>query len=80
MWRVVPIGRVPCKCAAMQVRCDRCCGAVLLRCHSCVRPQAVVAALETAGFELKRTEMTGTNFYFSRLLEVRMRDLMPADT
>jgi len=31
--------------------------------------EAVVAALETAGFELKRTEMTGTNFYFSRLLE-----------
>ena len=31
--------------------------------------EAVVAALEKAGFKLSRTEMTGTNFYFSRLLE-----------
>jgi len=31
--------------------------------------EAVVAALVKAGFEIKRTEMTGTNFYFSRLLE-----------
>jgi len=30
---------------------------------------AVVAALEKSGFKLTRTEMTGTNFYFSRLLE-----------
>jgi len=30
---------------------------------------AVVAALEKSGFKLARTEMTGTNFYFSRLLE-----------
>jgi magnesium-protoporphyrin O-methyltransferase len=30
---------------------------------------AVVAALKQAGFRLERTEMTGTNFYFSRLLE-----------
>jgi len=29
----------------------------------------VVAALDEAGFKLARTEMTGTNFYFSRLLE-----------
>lgn len=29
----------------------------------------VVTALREAGFELRRTEMTGTNFYFSRLLE-----------
>ena len=31
--------------------------------------EAVVAALKAAGFKLARTEMTGTNFYFSRLLE-----------
>ena len=31
--------------------------------------EAVVAAVEAAGFEITRTEMTGTNFYFSRLLE-----------
>lgn len=29
----------------------------------------VVRALQQAGFTVKRTEMTGTNFYFSRLLE-----------
>ena len=28
-------------------------------------------ALEKAGFEIQRTEMTATNFYFSRLLEAR---------
>jgi len=33
--------------------------------------EAVVAALNEAGFELERTEMTGTNFYFSRLLEAK---------
>ena len=26
-------------------------------------------ALKQAGFKIKRTEMTSTNFYFSRLLE-----------
>lgn len=31
--------------------------------------EAVVAALADSGFKLSRTEMTGTNFYFSRLLE-----------
>lgn len=31
--------------------------------------EAVVAALGEAGYSIKRTEMTGTNFYFSRLLE-----------
>jgi len=31
--------------------------------------EAVVAALKDSGFKLSRTEMTGTNFYFSRLLE-----------
>ena len=31
--------------------------------------ESVVDALEEAGFSLTRTEMTGTNFYFSRLLE-----------
>merc|ERR1719217_771153 len=31
--------------------------------------EAVVAALTKSGFKLERTEMTGTNFYFSRLLE-----------
>jgi magnesium-protoporphyrin O-methyltransferase len=31
--------------------------------------EAVVAALERAGFNIQRTEMTGTSFYFSRLLE-----------
>ena len=31
--------------------------------------ESVVEALEASGFELTRTEMTGTNFYFSRLLE-----------
>lgn len=29
----------------------------------------VVKALKLAGFKVKRTEMTSTNFYFSRLLE-----------
>ncbi|KAG8458674.1 hypothetical protein KFE25_008471 [Diacronema lutheri] len=29
----------------------------------------VVKALEASGFTIQRTEMTGTNFYFSRLLE-----------
>ena len=29
----------------------------------------VVKALSLAGFKIKRTEMTSTNFYFSRLLE-----------
>jgi magnesium-protoporphyrin O-methyltransferase len=29
----------------------------------------VVKALKAAGFTVRRTEMTGTNFYFSRLLE-----------
>jgi len=33
----------------------------------------VVAAIEKAGFQLKRTEMTGTNFYFSRLLEAERK-------
>jgi magnesium-protoporphyrin O-methyltransferase len=33
------------------------------------KEEAVVAALEASGFELTRTEMTGTSFYFSRLLE-----------
>lgn len=31
--------------------------------------EEVVKALSAAGFEVKRTEMTGTSFYFSRLLE-----------
>jgi len=31
--------------------------------------EAVVAAIRNAGFKISRTEMTGTNFYFSRLLE-----------
>jgi len=31
--------------------------------------EAVVDAINSAGFEIKRTEMTGTSFYFSRLLE-----------
>jgi len=31
--------------------------------------EAVVAAIQKSGFKLARTEMTGTNFYFSRLLE-----------
>jgi magnesium-protoporphyrin O-methyltransferase len=31
--------------------------------------ESVVKAIEASGFKLKRTEMTGTNFYFSRLLE-----------
>lgn len=30
---------------------------------------AVVKALEAAGFKVQRNDMTGTNFYFSRLLE-----------
>lgn len=35
-----------------------------------LHPEAdVVKALTAAGFEVKRTEMTGTRFYFSRLLE-----------
>ena len=29
----------------------------------------VVKALKLAGFSIRRTEMTSTNFYFSRLLE-----------
>ena len=29
----------------------------------------VVEALKRAGFKVKRTEMTSTNFYFSRLIE-----------
>jgi len=29
----------------------------------------VIRALKEAGFTVKRTEMTATNFYFSRLLE-----------
>lgn len=33
------------------------------------KEEAVVDALEASGFKLTRTEMTGTNFYFSRLLE-----------
>jgi magnesium-protoporphyrin O-methyltransferase len=35
--------------------------------------EAVVKAIEEAGFELKRTEMTGTSFYFSRLLEAEKK-------
>jgi len=31
----------------------------------------VRAALQQAGFEVTREEMTATNFYFSRLLEAR---------
>eukprot|EP01038_Epipyxis_sp_PR26KG_P014460 gene14460-19408_t len=31
--------------------------------------EEVVRALNKAGFQIKRTEMTSTNFYFSRLLE-----------
>ena len=31
--------------------------------------ESVVDALTQAGFKLSRTEMTGTSFYFSRLLE-----------
>jgi len=31
--------------------------------------ESVMSALDAAGFELARTEMTGTSFYFSRLLE-----------
>ena len=31
--------------------------------------EAVVDAVREAGFKISRTEMTGTNFYFSRLLE-----------
>jgi magnesium-protoporphyrin O-methyltransferase len=35
-----------------------------------LHPEAdVIAALTRAGFTVKRTEMTSTNFYFSRLLE-----------
>uniref|UniRef100_A0A7S2V2R3 Magnesium-protoporphyrin IX methyltransferase C-terminal domain-containing protein n=1 Tax=Fibrocapsa japonica TaxID=94617 RepID=A0A7S2V2R3_9STRA len=33
------------------------------------KEEAVRKALKDAGFTIKRTEMTGTNFYFSRLLE-----------
>jgi magnesium-protoporphyrin O-methyltransferase len=33
--------------------------------------EAVRAALKKAGFEVAREEMTGTNFYFSRLLEAK---------
>ena len=33
--------------------------------------EVVVKALKSAGFSIERTEMTGTNFYFSRLLEAR---------
>ncbi len=35
--------------------------------------ESVVAALKAAGFEIDRTEMTGTNFYFSRLLEAKRK-------
>lgn len=38
-------------------------------CLLCLK--AVVSAMNAAGFEVTRTEMTGTNFYFSRLLEVK---------
>lgn len=31
--------------------------------------EAVRKALASAGFTVKRTEMTSTNFYFSRMLE-----------
>jgi len=31
----------------------------------------VINALKAAGFAIERTEMTGTNFYFSRLLEAK---------
>lgn len=31
--------------------------------------EAVVNAIRDSGFKIQRTEMTGTNFYFSRLLE-----------
>ena len=31
--------------------------------------ESVVDALDAAGYKVERTEMTGTNFYFSRLLE-----------
>ncbi|CAM9698499.1 unnamed protein product, partial [Phaeothamnion confervicola] len=34
---------------------------------------AVVAALQAAGFDVKRGDMTATNFYFSRLLEAERR-------
>ena len=35
-----------------------------------LHPEADVRkALEDAGFTVRRTEMTGTNFYYSRLLE-----------
>jgi magnesium-protoporphyrin O-methyltransferase len=33
--------------------------------------EIVRAALKKAGFEVAREEMTGTNFYFSRLLEAK---------
>jgi len=33
------------------------------------KEEDVVKALKAAGFEIKRAEMTGTSFYFSRLLE-----------
>jgi len=33
--------------------------------------EVVINALKKAGFAIERTEMTGTNFYFSRLLEAR---------
>ncbi|KAG5176380.1 magnesium-protoporphyrin IX methyltransferase, putative chloroplast precursor [Tribonema minus] len=33
------------------------------------KEEAVIAALKSAGFEVQRTQFTGTNFYFSRLLE-----------
>merc|ERR1712151_650236 len=33
--------------------------------------EVVIDALKSAGFAIERTEMTGTNFYFSRLLEAR---------
>ena len=35
--------------------------------------ESVVDALDAAGFELSRTEMTGTSFYFSRLLEAKKK-------
>ena len=36
--------------------------------------ESVVDAIEAAGFDVTRTEMTGTNFYFSRLLEAVKRE------
>jgi len=36
--------------------------------------ESVVKALDASGFKIARTEMTGTNFYFSRLLEAVRKD------